>query len=152
MDKISWKALEYKKKERTTDWYWAVMILAISIVVISIILKDYLFSILIIISTISILIFSQKNPKELHINIDRRGVIVEKKMYPFANLESFWVDITETNNHKVILRLKKNFMPLIIIPLEEIHHLDIRDFLLNFLQEEEMHEPLAQKIMDKLGF
>lgn len=152
MEKISWKALEYKKKERTADWYWAVIILAISITIISIILKDYLFSILIIISTISIIIFSQKDPNELNISINRRGITVEKKMYPFANLESFWVDITEEDNYKIILKLKKGFMPLVIIPLKEIHHLDIRDFLLNFLQEEEMHEPLAQKIMDKLGF
>jgi len=43
-------------------------------------------------------------------------------------------------------------LPLIIIPIEGQHHLDIREFLLKYLPEKELHEPFSQKIMEKLGF
>ncbi|MFA5935144.1 MAG: hypothetical protein WC827_04655 [Candidatus Paceibacterota bacterium] len=152
MEKISWKALEYKKKEKTADWYWAVIIIAISGAIIAFILHDILFAILLIIATSALLIFSTKDPQTIEVSIDKRGVVVNKDMYPFATLEAFWLDISEDDNHKVLLRSKKTFMPLIAIPLEEYHHMDIRDLLLEFLPEIEMHEPLSQKIMEKLGF
>lgn len=152
MEKISWKTLEYKKKEKTADWYWAVGIITMSLIIISIILKNYSFVVLLVVAIITTYIFSTKDPELLEVKIDKRGLIVNKNMYPFATLESFWVDISEENNHKLILRSKKTLMTLIIIPIDEINHLDIRDFLLKYLPEIEMHEPTIYKIMDRLGF
>jgi hypothetical protein len=151
-EKISWKALEYKKKIKTVDWYWAVIIIALSAIVISIILHNTLFAILIFISIFSLLIFSFKDPEMFEISIDERGIVVNKDMYPFSSLESFWVDITDEKEPKILLKSKKVIMPFIIIPIEEYHHLDIREFLLRYLEEKEINEPISHKIMDKLGF
>lgn len=152
MEKINWKALEYKKREKTADWYWAVGIIVLCLIIISIILKNYSFVALLIVAAVTIFIFSTKNPDILDITIDKRGLVVNKNMYPFATLEAFWVDISEEDDHKLIIRSKKTFMTLIIIPIDEINHLDVRDFLLKFLPEIEMHEPTIYKIMDRLGF
>lgn len=151
-NKISWKALEYKRKEKSTDWYWAVILISLAMVITSVILRDVLFAILIVISTVILISFSIMAPKIVDISMNQKGVTVGKEMYPFATLESFWVDSMDAENQKVLLKSKKIVMPLIAIPLEEHHHLDIREFLLKYLPEEEMHEPLAQKIMEKLGF
>ena len=151
-NKISWKALEYKRKEKTADWYWAVILIALAIVVTSFILHNALFAILIIISTGILISFSIIAPKIVEISINQKGVIVGKEMYPFATLESFWVESQDEDNQKVLLKSKKLIMPLIAIPLEGLHHLDVREFLLQYLPEVEMHEPLSQKIMEKLGF
>jgi len=150
--KISWHALEYKRKEKTTDWYWAVILISLAMVVISFIIHDVFFAMLIIISTVILLSFSLTAPKIVEIGINQKGITVGKEMYPFATLESFWVESTDESNQKILLRSKKIIMPLIVIPLEEHHHLDVREFLLKYLTEVEMHEPLSQKIMEKLGF
>lgn len=152
MEKISWKALEYKKKERTTDWYWAVILITISMMAISIIFKDYLFALLLLVSISTIIIMSIKDPLAINISIDKRGVLVDKDLYPFTNLESFWIDTIDKNNPKIILKSQKTIMPPIIIPIENYNYMDIRDILLEFLPEVEMNEPLSHKIMDKLGF
>ena len=151
-NKISWQALEFKKKEKTIDWYWAVIIITLSIAVIAFLLHNTLFGLLIIISALSLLLFSSHEPKSIKICIDKRGVVVEKEMYPFATLDAFWIDITNEDEPKMILKSKKKILPLIILPVEEHHHLDLRDFLLKYLPETEMHEPASHKIMDKLGF
>lgn len=151
-NKISWQTLEYKKKEKTADWYWAVIILTLSIVTIAFFLHDTLFALLIIVAVFSLLLFSFKDPKVISINIDQRGVIVEKEMYPFATLDAFWIDIMDEKEPKMILRSKKKILPLIIFPIEGEHHLNVRDFLLKYLPEVEMHEPVSHKIMEKLGF
>jgi len=150
--KISWKALEYKRKEKTADWYWAVILISLAMVVTSFILHNVLFAILIIISTGILMSFSMTPPKTVAISINQKGLIVGKEMYPFATLDAFWVESADGEDQKILLKSKKLIMPLIAIPLEEHHHLDVREFLLNYLPEVEMHEPLSQKIMEKLGF
>jgi hypothetical protein len=96
--------------------------------------------------------FSIIAPRTIQISINQKGVTVDKEMYPFATLESFWVESRDENDLKILFKSKKLIMPLISIPLEELHHLDVREFLLQYLPEVEMHEPLAQKIMERLGF
>ena len=151
-NRISWSAPEYKRKEKTADWYWAVILISFAIVVTSIITHNILFAILIVISTAILMSFSITAPKIIQININQKGVAIEKEMYPFATLESFWVESQDEENLKIILKSKKLIMPLITIPLEEHRHLDVREFLLQYLPEVEMHEPLSQKLMEKLGF
>jgi hypothetical protein len=111
-----------------------------------------LFAVIIIISTAILISFSIIAPKTISISVNQKGVSVGKEMYPFATLESFWIESLDEDNQKILLKSKKLIMPLIVIPLEELHHLDVREFLLKYLPEVEMHEPLSQKIMEKLGF
>jgi len=150
--KISWKALAYKRKDKTADWYWAVILIALAIVITSFISHNGLFGILIILSTVILLSFSVVAPKIIDISMNQKGITVEKTFYPFANLASFWVENYDKDNQKILLKSKKIIVPLIIIPLEEHHHLDIREFLLKYLPEVEMHESISKKIMDGLGF
>jgi hypothetical protein len=151
-NQISWRALEYKRKEKTADWYWAVILIALSIIIASIFTQNLLFAVLVLISTFILISFSINPPKVLNISIDQKGIKVGSENYPYVSLESFWIDVTDEENQKILLKSKKTFKPFIVIPLEEYDHLDVREILLNFLTEEEMHEPVSQKIMDKLGF
>ena len=151
-NKISWEALEYKRKEKTADWYWAVALISLAIIITSFMTHNFLFGILIIISTIILVSFSVIAPRKVKVSMDQKGITVGKEMYPFTTIDSFWVESLDGENQKILLKSKKIIMPLIVIPLEEHHHLDIRDFLLQYLSEAEMHEPLSQKIMEKLGF
>jgi hypothetical protein len=151
-DKIIWHTLEYKKKEKTVDWYWAVIIIAVSIVIISIMVNNILFAILVVLAVTTLLIFSNREPLIIEVEINDRGIRVMKELHPFITLEAFWIDISNEKDPKIILKSKKVVMPLIIIPIDEYNHEDIRLVLLDRLEEKEMHEPLSQKIMEKLGF
>ena len=68
-------------------------------------------------------------------------------------LESFWVEDTEYHD-KIILRSKKPLSPFIIIPFDSTttDPESIRDYLLDYLDEEELEEPLHQILMEWLGF
>ena len=104
--KISWKALEYKRKEKTADWYWAVVLISLAMVMASFILHNALFAILIIISTGILMSFSMTAPKTVSISINQKGLTVGKEMYPFATLDAFWVESTDGEDQKILL---KNF-------------------------------------------
>ncbi|MDD5318625.1 MAG: hypothetical protein PHF79_02275 [Candidatus Pacebacteria bacterium] len=151
---FTWSAHEYVYQKKTADWFWAVGIITISAAVITIIFGNILFAILILVGAAALTLFAAREPHLVNFKIDERGLYVEKNLYPFATLESFWV---EHNDHlgfpsKILVKSKKRIMPLIVIPLDEVDPQDIHDVLDLYLKEEEHIEPLSQKLMEYLGF
>jgi hypothetical protein len=148
---FKWNTLEYKEKNRSVDWYWAVGIITIAIVVIAIFLQNFLFAVLILISVGTLMMFAIRSPKVMECTVNERGIILEKYLHPYSELEAFWISNSESEP-KLILKSKKQIMPLTIISIEEVDPSELRVYMLNFLDEKEMEEPLPHKIMDFLGF
>lgn len=153
MDYLSWTTVEYFHQEKTSDWYWMVGIVTVSIAVISIIMNNVIFAILILVSSFTLSMFASKPPLEVDIHIDDMGIQIGKIMYPYQNLESFWVE-TREGNDRVLIKSKKMLMPLIIIFINEteVRPGDVRTLLLKHLQEEEHSEPFLEKVLVYLGF
>ncbi len=153
MEKLSWNTIEYLHQEKTTDWYWIVGIVTISIAIISIILNNIIFAILILVSSFTLMLFASRPPSEVEVDIDDLGIRVGNTIYPYKHLDSFWVE-TRENNDRILLKSKKLFMPLIIIFIEEnqVRPGDVRGMLLKHLPEEEHAEPFLEKLLVYLGF
>ncbi len=150
-EKITWSALEYEYKEKGKDWYFALGIITISASVASFLLDNILFSLLILISGLTVAMYGARKPKILKIELTERGVFVNKSLHPFNTLKSFWIEENE-DKPKILFEFKKTFLPYVVIPIKDGDIINIRGFVSEFLQEEELHEPFAQKIMDYLGF
>ncbi len=150
---LRWKAHEYDHYERTTDWYWAVAIITFSIIILSILFSDYLFAIVTLIGVFTLVLFTYRPPKLISYELNRKGVLIEKTLYPYVGLESFWIaDHHEFVEPKLIIKSTKVVMPYIIIPLIDVDPEDVHDILRTVIAEEEHHEPLAHKLMEYLGF
>lgn len=151
MDKFSWNTLEYIHTEKTNDWYWIVGIVTISIAVVSIILNNLIFAILIIVSSFTLSLFASRKPDVVTATIDNTGVIFGKIRYPYSNLESFWVE-NRDNYPRLLLKSKKILMPFIVIHINEDDYDEIRGLLIRYIKEEEHTEPFLEKVMIYLGF
>jgi hypothetical protein len=151
MDKISWHSHERIHTEKTSDWYWIVGIVTLSLAAISIIMNNVIFGILIIVGSFTLSLIASKKPDLLENQIDNLGVRHGKTLYPFANLDSFWVE-TRDNHPRLILKSKKFFMFYISILLEDMEPEIVREYLLKHLSEEEHVEPLLEKVLIYLGF
>jgi len=150
-DHITWSTLEYPIREKTTDWYWALGIMAVAGAVASYILANILFSILIILGAFTVAVYGARHPHMVEFEIDRRGIRSGATLYPHSSLTSFWV-IEGSEESKILLQSSKVFMPYIVIPLGGENPEMVREVLLNYLKEEEHVEPFAQRIMDYLRF
>lgn len=151
MDKISWQTHEYLHTQKTADWYWIVGIVAISLALIAIILNNIIFGILIVVSAFTLSLFASRKPQIVDISIDNAGITMGRNRYPYKELDSFWVE-TRDNNHRILLKSKKVFMPFIVIFLEDMDPEEIKHRLSQYLPEEEHLEPLLEKILIYLGF
>jgi hypothetical protein len=153
VDKIVWHHHEHAHIERTIDWYWTVGIIAIGAVILCLFFKEFLFALIIILFTLIAFHNAKQVPPLLKFEITRKGVRAGNTAFPYSTLESFWVEDTEFRD-VLLFRTKKPFSPIIVIPFDstETDPELIRDYLLDYLHEEELEEPLHHIIMERLGF
>ena len=152
MDTISWQGYEYDHHEKSSDWFWALGIIALSSAVTAVIFKNILFALLIIIGAFVVALFAARRPHMVHFEINKRGVGIDDRLYPFKTLESFWIEEDEHEHHVLILKSQRVVMPYIVIPLHDEHMEDARNILLTKLTEEELREPVSHKILEFFGF
>ncbi len=153
-ERLQWQALNHIKPEKTADWFWIVGITAIAISVVSIYFGNFLFALLILIGVFATYMQSHIPPHMVNFEMSRRGVVIGKILYPFTTLESFCVvDEDGWDRDRILIKSKKVFMPLIVIPLgQDITVAAAQQFLAQFMKEEYLEEPTFQKVMDRLGF
>ncbi len=152
---LKWWAHEYDHYERSSDWYWGVAIFTLTIVALSIIFNNFLFGVLVLVSVFTLMLYAHRKPQLVEYEINKKGIRVHDTIYIYSNIESFWVDShVEHDAPKLILRSSKMIMPIIVIPIqtEHVHPDDIHSYLIEFLPEEEHHEPLSHKLIEFVGF
>lgn len=150
-EKLEWSAAEYPFREKTTDWYWALGIMAVAGAVASYIVGNFLFAVLILLGAFTVAAYGARRPHVVPFEISRRGIRSDTVLYPYSSLSSFWI-IEGEEESKILLQSTKFFMPYISIPLGNTDPEMVRSFLLNFLEEREHIEPITQRIMDYLRF
>ena len=148
---IAWQAPEYEHKKRGGDWYFALWIIALSLAIAAILLDNILFGILVVVGAIALSIYSIKKPRTLSVEISKRGINIDGLYYPFGILSSFGIEETEKGAQLIVQR-KKAFTPYLIVPIADEDIDEIRAFLKKHLKEEDLAEPAAHKIMERLGF
>lgn len=152
MEPISWQAYEYEYREKGPDWFWAVVIIAGSLAVTASLLGNFLFAVLVVVGVSVLLLYARRKPSLLSYEVGERGVKVSRQVYPYEDIESFWVDDRDGDG-QLLLKLKvSSFSPLIGIPLGDTSGSAVRAFLGQYLPEEKHEEPLSQKVMEFLGF
>ncbi len=149
--KISWKTIEYLHTEKTTDWYWIVGIITITIALISIILNNVIFAILIIISSFTLSLFASRKPEIITVEVNNKGLTIGQHYHPFTELDSFWIE-TRDAYPRILFKTKRVFMPFLVVFIEDVEHEKIKEILEQYLPEEEHSEPLMEKLLLYLGF
>ncbi len=151
-DSFEWEVPEHEQSHKTWDWYVTVPTIFISLVVVSFFFENYLFAVFVLIAGFALVFYAHRDPDILNVTIGERGVRINDSFYPFSSLTAFAFEEKEGHD-LLLLRSERFFAPLITIPIpHSIDIEDVADFLLDFLDEEELFEPLSQKIMEYLGF
>ena len=151
---ILWETLDEIKGDKSSDWFWIIGIVAIAGAVLAIFFNNILLGLIILLSAFASFMFVNTPAKLEVYELNNRGIRIGGELYPYSSLESFFVvDEDGFERDRILIKSRKLFMPLLVIPLgDEVEVDDTRDFLLEYLEEEEMTEPLSYYIMNMLGF
>jgi len=148
---ISWSAPAHFYVEKKQDWYWVVGIITLAIAAVCILFGAIIPSIFVIVAAVALVLHSSHPPRHLYCEINDRGIIVDKTLYPFLSLDSFWIPHDEYP-HKLILKSRKLLMPLFVIYIDEVDPEDVREILLKYIAETEHHEPFLKHLLERFGF
>ncbi len=151
----TWETDEYTHNEVNPDWIWALGIIALIILVLSILYKNYLFGVLITLGTICIIYLKLRTPKQVTIEITDRCISIgEDDMY-YQDIKYFWIDVTKGKNRlpHLLLARTRALSPLVVIAIpEDVPIKDLRANLITHTTERQMKESEIYEIMEKLGF
>jgi hypothetical protein len=143
-----WTTTEYIEKKKSVDWFWAVGIISVAAVVASIIYRNFLFAMFVIIGALLLVMFEVKKPKQVYMSITTRGVGIDNYLYAYKTLKSFWLD---TEHHRLYLHSDRPILPMIILPAGDADYRRVRELLSKYIQEEEVHPNSLTVMVDRLG-
>jgi len=149
---ISWTAQEFVKKEKGRAWFITLGIIALAFFVIGILMKNYIFSIIVALSSFLIFIQALRHPQKIKTEIfEDRVVINDLLKITFKEVRSFWI-FEETDFTALCLETKKLTQPKIYLPLGQQSPDKIRQILTEFIPETKQEESLIDLIARKINF
>lgn len=149
---ITWEAPEHNHTEKGGDWFFAFTIIFIAIVLSAILFGNTLFALLMGIAGLTLAISVSKRPRIVPFAVTVRGVRINEEVHTYASLESYCIDEDDPKGPQLLVRSKRRFMPLLVMPLPPDHIDDIDDILKSSLPEEHLEEPLFIKVLEIFGF
>jgi len=148
---LEWQSLEHNFNRKSNDWYWILGIITLGASVLSFYFNDFLFGAFIIIAGITIGTLSYKDTGTITVKITPKGIVSGRLLYPWMSIRSFWIEDDHMHGPRILFHPSSSFTPLIVVPInEEIDLNDVRDVLLEFLEEEFLEESFLHKWFDKI--
>lgn len=149
---FNWEGTEHDHLEKTTDWYWGLGIVIVTGIIIAILSKNYLFAIILAIGGIMLGLYANDKPHVISIEVSEHGIKFNNDMYTFETIKSFWIytDVTDTN--RIIIETGRTILPQRIVSIPAtVPILEMRKYLLRFIEEKETKKKLIDVFSDSLG-
>lgn len=151
---LQWTSYSRQPIERSEDWFWGLIVLAFFSAIISLIFGNLLLAIIIVLGAFS-LYHHERRPAdtEVSVKIDKRGVQLNKELFTYEKIRSFWIEERQENKPPtLILHYQRMFVPNIHIPIIGPSVEVVRETLLKFGEEEKHQETFTEHIFETFGF
>jgi hypothetical protein len=113
---LEWQAPEYENRDKHPDWYWHMGAIAVLAILLCLLVKNFLFAIIILIASFTITIYARRTPAIINLALTNEGVRAGQSFYPYKYIKSFWVE-RERENPRLIIETDRFYLPHILLPL-----------------------------------
>jgi len=123
------------------------------VIILSIIAKNYLLVLLLVMFTAVIFLLRRNQPLEENVEISEEGIHLGEKFYAFKSLAEFWIANKASQAQILTLKLKRPVFNEITIHLNNQDPNTVREFLLQRLDENPkiVEESLQDLVLKWLG-
>ena len=158
---MRWSVPEYKKMERTRNWYIAAAIVGLICLFFSFFAlrswhliflgagSNFLFALIIIIAAIVMIIAEGQPPIMVEIELGPEGITIGRRFYDYDGFKNFCVLYKPKRSIKnLYLEFKNSVRPRVSIPLRRLDALTVRNFLVQYLDEnlERVEPPVSEQL------
>ncbi len=146
---VSWQGEEYVVKSHNIGWYFGLAVITIGLSALAVVFKGWTFLALIIISVITILVYSLRPPRKIHYTLNNQGLTEEKTLHKYDEFRAFGI-LKEGEHYSAVLIPKKRFGLQVKVYFPERNGEAIVDQLGNHLPMEEVKLDFLDKIVNFL--
>ena len=134
---IGWQVPEYEKHERSKSWYVIASIIGILLLIYSFWTANFLFAVIIIITSLIIIIHDGRDPDMVNFNITDEGIIIGRKFYDYDEIKDFAIVYKPKQGVKnLYFEFKNTIKHRLSVPIQDMNPLLIRENLLKYLKED----------------
>ncbi len=148
-----WYALEHNHQPKTPVWY-AILASAITIISVGFLLFGNIIA-TVTIGLVGAMVYyvAQKDPQTMRYRVMTEGVAFNNMLYHYRDLDAFNIIYEPGETKTVLLRSHRTFSPLLHMEVGDADPVEIRDFLIEFVREDQdLEEPLVDIWARRLGF
>ncbi|MCA9358631.1 hypothetical protein KC926_00300 [Candidatus Kaiserbacteria bacterium] len=149
---IAWEAPGHHHVEKGNDWFFALAIIIVALVIVAILFDNMIISVLVGLAGTTLAISAAKKPAVIPFSVSVRGVKIDDRLYPFSEIDGYHIDEEDHKGPQLLLRSSRKIMPLLVMPIPVDYIDDIEDLLKDRVKEEKLEEPLLVKILELFGF
>jgi len=131
-----WTIKEYNQYQRGKLWYVLTIGIGSFLVVYGFLSNNFLFSLIIILAGVILFIQSRQEPAQVLFQVAELGIVVGSRFYNYSELESFYIIYKPPEVKTLYIKTSSPIRPLFNIPLLDQDPIEVRNNLLDFLDED----------------
>ncbi len=131
-----WEYPEFMQFERGWLWYLIAGLVTAGLAAYAVWDKNWLFLIIIVFSTLIFALANIRQPEKLHVIITTKGVMLRDKFLPYQDIKNFWMIYQPPMVKSLYIEPRSFFIPRLHVHLENQNPVEIREMLLQFLEED----------------
>lgn len=149
---FQWEADGYLFEKKSSDWYWALGIIAVAGAVASILFGNLLLALLIVVASGTLALSTMKRPERHTFRITEEGIMIDDAVYAYEEIESY--SVLEYIDPKIppalSLRTGRLLVPHLLIPIIGANPVEIYEFLSEQIEEGRHDRSLTDRAIDFL--
>lgn len=149
---FEWQGKEYVFEEKSADWYWALGIIALALIVACVFFNNILLGLVIAAAAVAIALNAAKHPRIHRFQITDEGIVIDNNLYPYANMLHFSVleYVDPTWPPALSIKTKSLLVPHLLIPIVGPDPEDVYEYILNHIPEGRHDESVIDRLVDML--
>ncbi len=132
---LEWSVAEYEQHVRPTAWYVLMTIVGSILVGYAIFTDNFMFAIIIVLFSIILFLQSHQDPIVVPFQITESGVIINNRLYVYSELKDFYIIYKPPEIKMLFIETNSTIRPRLRIPLMDTNPNEVRELLLEFLEE-----------------
>ncbi len=151
---LEWEGKEHDFNPKNNDWYWALGIISTASAIVSILLVNYLFVVLIIAATVTIALHASKEPILHRFRLTEQGIFIGEELHLFEHMISFSVleDIEGKLPPMLSIKTDSWLASHFIIPLSGVDADVVYEYFMKHVDEGEHKHTFADVVSHWIGF
>jgi len=151
---FEWEGREYDPNPKSTDWYWALGILAAAGAIAALLFGNYLFALLIVIAAVAIAFHGAEEPPLHRFRLVEHGLLIGEELHPFERMTSFAVLEDVEGELPPLLSIKTDHWMAahLLVPLTDVDADAVYAYFLKRVNEGEHRHSLVDVVAHWLGF